>query len=406
MINKKVFALTLVASSIIAAGCSSDDDDDDDTMGSEPPMDMTTDAVLTDAQSPDVDGDGVLTDADDVNGDGLIDQDDVTAFAGMNPDGGDPDEMGGPDEPTLATLPAGEDYDITTLDPQPTLTLAEVATAAGLNSLVEQAGNCEAINAALADTEARLTVFAPDDAAFAALTESGALNDLSQEDVCDVLAGHVLADTVADSSVLTDNVGTSATTLAGTSVDIAQDDDGVLTVGGSQVTAGDNFAINGVAHVINAVILPAADTEEPGTEEPGTEEPGTPTDPEAGPSLGAIGATGVSSEFQEIYAASGFGAALDDNAWTVFVPSDDAIDDGVASSVAADSDQAVAVVQDHVLTEGAFGPDELPGTATTNGGVALTIVSGDDGITVNGFNATQIESDGMSTIYQIDGLLQ
>ena len=113
MINKKVFALTLVASSVIAAGCSSDDDGDEGDMGTvTPPVEVmdNTSAAVDGSSLIDVDGNGGVDDNDDINGDGFVNQDDVDAFA-MN--GGTPP----PTTVTEADLPDGTDYDPDALTP-------------------------------------------------------------------------------------------------------------------------------------------------------------------------------------------------------------------------------------------------------------------------------------------------
>ena len=349
MMKKKVFALTLIAASVIAAGCSSDDDDD-------------TDMETPDTTEPgDVDPDG--TDPDGTDPDG-------TDPDGTDPDGTDPDVT----EPMAAVLPAGADYEA----PEgTTLTLAEIAAnTESLSSLAAQVGNCEDLGAALADPAQRLTVFAPNNDAFAAQEVTDAL--AAGADVCDVIGGHVLADTVADSSVLTDNIGTTATTFAGTTVDIASGDDGILTVGGAPVVAGDNFATNGVAHVISSVILPMAEEEED-SEETDPEE----TDPSApaaeGTALAAIQGDGSLSSFAALVESSGFSNSLADPAndnFIVFAPTNAAIDSSVTT--------AAAYIVSSVATPTTEAP--APGTYTGTGDEAQTfVVAGDeDNLTVNG----------------------
>jgi len=134
-------------------------------------------------------------------------------------------------------------------------TIAEVATANGsfdtLLTAVEAAGLTDALNDPLAD----LTVFAPTDAAFAAI-DPEALNALLDDvpALTNVLQYHLLAGQVDSATALT---------LDGQSVEMANGDlidnsviDGNLFVNDSQVTIADVPASNGVIHVIDAVLFP------------------------------------------------------------------------------------------------------------------------------------------------------
>lgn len=109
------------------------------------------------------------------------------------------------------------------------------------------------LDGALSDLSADLTVFAPTDAAFAAiqsvvdellLDPSGAL--------VNVLLYHVVAGT-ALSGDLTD--GQEVLTLHGESVTISIDGN-VVSINDAEVTVADLIADNGVVHVIDAVLVP------------------------------------------------------------------------------------------------------------------------------------------------------
>jgi uncharacterized surface protein with fasciclin (FAS1) repeats len=100
-----------------------------------------------------------------------------------------------------------------------------------------------------------LTVFAPNDAAFAKLGPD-AINDLlkpeNKQKLADILKYHVVAGRVyADQAIKAGK----APTLQGESVKIASNADGV-TINGANVLAADIEASNGVIHVIDSVILP------------------------------------------------------------------------------------------------------------------------------------------------------
>ncbi len=362
---KKYFALSLISASLLAVGCSSDDDDEGDMGGG------TTGATT---------------------GGGQV---------------------------TASVLPDGAEY---MASAETTLNLLELASSVDdLSTLVSTvANNCDDLAAALADADARLTVFAPSNAAFAdaAVTAALAVDDV---DVCDVVAGHVINNSVASATDLSSQVGTSFTTLAGTTVAIAQADDGGLTIGGAGVVGADNFATNGVAHVIDTVLLPASaggsDGGEPGGEdggEPGGDDGGETTGGGTGAGGGELGAsltavqTAGNTEFVQLWQTASLGLALDDNAWTVFAPSNDGIDDGVFATVNADQASAFNLLNGHIITSGALDSDALDAlsTVTVNNGTEYAVGNDDGVITVNGLSVTQIGITGNATVYSIDGVLQ
>ena len=395
MINKKVFALSLVAASVIAAGCSSDDDDD--PVIDEDQLQISTDAV-------DLNGDGTIDSGDDLNddnivnladflladtdGDGELSDEEIAAVVAgqeVDPDV-DPDPA---PEVTEAELPDGSEYDPAGQVPPATLNLAELATAAELNSLVQNVAGCD-FASALSDPESLLTVFAPDDEAFADAAVTDALG--AGADVCEVIAGHVLTDTVATAADLTSQVGTVATTLAGTTVAIeAGEEEGTLTIGGSTVVLADQFATNGVAHVIDTVILPMADED---TDEETEEETGNGTPAPQGTPLAAIESDGSLSSFRALVDSSGFGNALADpvnNNWITFAPTNAAIDSSVTSAA------AYIVTNQTGVTSAAPAPGSYTGTGeeaqtfevagegenlTVNGEAAQYVVTGDGGALV------------------------
>lgn len=100
------------------------------------------------------------------------------------------------------------------------------------------------------------TVFAPVDAAFAALP-AGTVDTLvlpeSKEKLTGILTYHVVAGKVM-SSDLTD--GMTATTVNGQSLTIHLKD-GKVTVNGAEVIIADVDTDNGVVHAIDAVLMPA-----------------------------------------------------------------------------------------------------------------------------------------------------
>jgi transforming growth factor-beta-induced protein len=162
------------------------------------------------------------------------------------------DDDGDTAETTTTTAPAGMNGDDGMENGEAAGTIVDVAIAAGdFTTLVA------AVQAAdLADTlsgPGPFTVFAPTDAAFAALPE-GALDDLlaDPDALADVLTYHV----VAGEFLAADVVGlTEVETVQGGTLPVEVDGD-TVRIGGATVVATDVQASNGVIHVIDTVLLP------------------------------------------------------------------------------------------------------------------------------------------------------
>jgi uncharacterized surface protein with fasciclin (FAS1) repeats len=156
--------------------------------------------------------------------------------------GGDADE-------TTTTAP---ETTTTTMAEQPMLDIVDTAIEAGsfttLVTAVQAAGLVETLKG-----EGPFTVFAPTDAAFAALPEGtldGLLADIPT--LTDILLYHVVPGKVMAADV----VGlASATTAQGGDLTITVEG-GKVMINGANVIATDIETSNGVIHVIDAVLLP------------------------------------------------------------------------------------------------------------------------------------------------------
>lgn len=137
-------------------------------------------------------------------------------------------------------------------------TIAEVATANGSFGTLLTAVGVAGLTDALNDPSANLTVFAPTDAAFAAI-DPEALNALLADipALTNVLQYHLLSGQVDSATALTLD-GQSVEMANGELVDISVTD-GNLFVNESQVIIADVPASNGVIHVIDAVLFPPGD---------------------------------------------------------------------------------------------------------------------------------------------------
>ncbi|MFN8374097.1 MAG: fasciclin domain-containing protein [Anaerolineae bacterium] len=134
-----------------------------------------------------------------------------------------------------------------------------------------------AVLEALSDPDAELTVFAPTDAAFDALT--AAMAEMSEEDAAamaemmsdedalsayltNILLYHVVEGTVMSADVVAaleaSDGAFSVPTLQGQYLDVAATEDGGVTIDGANLNLDmvDIEASNGVIHVIDAVLLP------------------------------------------------------------------------------------------------------------------------------------------------------
>lgn len=130
--------------------------------------------------------------------------------------------------------------------------IVEVAAGAGSFNTLLAAAEAAGLAETLA-TGGPFTVFAPTDAAFAALPE-GTIEALLADPaaLADILLYHVVSGTVTSEQV----VGlSSATSLQGSEIAIMIHD-GQVMVNGATVVAVDIEASNGIIHVIDAVILP------------------------------------------------------------------------------------------------------------------------------------------------------
>ncbi|MGP3777520.1 fasciclin domain-containing protein [Halanaerobium saccharolyticum] len=99
------------------------------------------------------------------------------------------------------------------------------------------------------------TVFAPTDAAFAALPE-GTLENLlaDQEQLANILLYHVVSGKVMAEDVVTMD-GAMVETLLGEEIEISIED-GMVYINEAQVVITDIEASNGVIHVIDTVLVP------------------------------------------------------------------------------------------------------------------------------------------------------
>ncbi|MEA5505473.1 fasciclin domain-containing protein [Halotia wernerae UHCC 0503] len=133
--------------------------------------------------------------------------------------------------------------------------LAQSAASQGQFQTLTKAVQAAGLNEQLV-TPGPYTVFAPTDAAFAALP-AGTLDNLlkpeNKQQLVRLLAYHVIPGQITSSQITPGQVKT----VEGTPVTISVEDAGkTITVNGARVTQADIPASNGIVHIVDKVILP------------------------------------------------------------------------------------------------------------------------------------------------------
>ncbi|WP_439506015.1 fasciclin domain-containing protein [Sediminibacterium sp.] len=216
-----------------------------------------------------------------------------------------------------------------------------------LKAAVEKAG----IGSAL--SSGSLTVFAPDDAAFAAAgITASTLQTLTAAQVADILTYHVLTVKVGSADV---PVSDGVVTLQGKKLFASRNANGVF-VNGIKVKSADINASNGVVHVIENVLIPPTQT----IQQIAAENPNLSLLVAAVSKAGLLNAIGAEGKL------------------TVFAPTNSAFNaagfNSTADINAASTSLITTVVSYHVLGTNVFASDLINGaTATTLQGGTLTI---------------------------------
>ncbi len=254
--------------------------------------------------------------------------------------------------------------------PEPTPTPAPVEMPSIVEIAVEN-GRFTTLVAALqaadlADTlsgDGPFTVFAPTDDAFAALPEGtveGLLADIPA--LTDVLTYHVVSGKVMAADVVELD---SAPTLQGDDVAISVDGGNVF-INESQVVIPDIVGLNGVIHVIDAVLLPPSDEQ---VEMPSIVEI-------------AVEDGRFTTLVAALQAADLVGTLSGDGPFTVFAPTDDAfaaLPEGTVEGLLADIPALTDVLTYHVVSGKVMAADvvQLDSAATLQGSdVAISVDGG------------------------------
>ncbi len=277
----------------------------------------------------------------------------------------------------------------------PTMSIAEIA--AGNEDFATLVAALSA--AGLVDTlagEGNFTVFAPTNAAFAALPE-GTIDALLADptgDLTQILLYHVV-DGVA---LAADVVGLdSVTTLQGEPVSIAVVDGNVILNDSVMVSATDIMATNGVIHVIDAVLLPSAEEA-------------------MAPDMSIAEIAAGDETFSTLVAALSAAGLVDTLAgegdFTVFAPTNDAfaaLPEGTVDALLADpTGDLTQILLYHVVAGAAMASDVVGlDSVETLQGAPISIEVVDGGVRLNDA-VTVLTTDIAATngvIHVIDGVL-
>jgi uncharacterized surface protein with fasciclin (FAS1) repeats len=246
---------------------------------------------------------------------------------------------------------------------QPTNTIWDIVVNSDVHNTLEVAVLAAELDGALAGP-GPLTVFAPTDAAFAALP-AGTITALLADPtglLTDILLYHATAG-VALSTDLTD--GMMVTTLEGTDVTVTINANGVF-INDAQVILADIIADNGVVHVIDAVLIPE-------------------TTPVTTTVVDIIVNSPVHNTLETAVIAAGLADDLSgDGPFTVFAPTDAAfaaLPAGTLDALLADPTGALAQVLLYHVVAG-----EALSTSLTNGQTITTLQGTDVTVSITGGN--------------------
>ncbi len=320
------------------------------------------------------------------------------AVAGCSDDDDDEEVIVDPGTDPVVVVPdaatpgvGGSVYDTIFLSTEHTSLLAAI-DAAGLADTLD-------------DESKDYTVFAPDDAAFAALTAAPTGDALVRTLQYHVVEGtylstdltELVAVSTADATLPT--LTPDVTSLTFTNSDQGQGlaVDGVAIIGADLVPdVAEGETTTGVVHSIGAVLTAPDAPEEPVVVDPGTGEPGT-----VGPVATALAA--ANTAFSDAFIAAYSSIEKLDKApadevdpWTVFAPT---------NAAAGDTE---IVIGNYIITGTKYTAQDLIDAGTINNfnGTALTFGGTAEALTVNGFDAVLVgDGTAASATYSIEGVL-
>jgi len=267
-------------------------------------------------------------------------------------------------------------------------TIAATAARAGTFKTLLAAAKAAGLVGALSG-DAPLTVFAPSDAAFAALPE-GTVADLlkpeNKERLRALLSYHVVSGRVALADLVAEG---RATTLNGQRIQVGIEG-GALRVSGATIQSADLACSNGLIHVVDAVLLPELET--------------------------VVGVAARAKTFNTLLAAAkaaGLAPALAGKGpWTVFAPSDEAfaaLPEGTVEHLLqpAQRETLVTLLKHHVVSGRVFAAQALSaGKAKTLAGTTLSFGYEKGALRVSGTKLSALDlSASNGVIHVVDSVL-
>ncbi len=234
------------------------------------------------------------------------------------------------------------------------------------------------------------TVFAPTDAAFAALP-AGTLDALLADpsgDLADILKYHVVAGKALSTSL---SDGQEISTVLGKNITVSVNANGVF-INDAKVSVADIEADNGVVHVIDAVIIPPAEL------------PGTVVDI-------IVNSPDHATLEAAVTAANLAGALSGTGPFTVFAPTDAAfaaLPAGTLDALLADpSGDLTDILQYHVVSGKAMSTDLSDGQEiTTLLGDDVVVTINSNGVFINGAEVTVADIEAQNgVVHVIDAVL-
>jgi uncharacterized surface protein with fasciclin (FAS1) repeats len=220
--------------------------------------------------------------------------------------------------------------------------IVETAKANGSFNTLAAALEATGLDATLANDDGTFTVFAPTDEAFAALGEDTITALLADTDrLSNILLYHVISGSAVDADTAISLAGSMVDAANGEALDITLEAE-ALFINDSQVTTANVNATNGIIHVIDKVLLPAA------------EQPTEPTAPLANIVDTAV-AAGSFGTLVAALQATELDAVLADESqtFTVFAPTDDAFNllgSDTINSLLEDTETLSDILLYHVLS--------------------------------------------------------
>ncbi|WP_105201124.1 fasciclin domain-containing protein [Pseudoalteromonas sp. T1lg10] len=206
--------------------------------------------------------------------------------------------------PSLLVLTAAcsdDDNDKTPVQPeQPQTSVVDVAAASDDFETLVAALEATGLDATLSDLNAQFTVFAPTDDAFALLGEDTINALLEDPDTLSTILTYHVLDSRVESGAAVSAAGSTVATVNGASIGLSLSGDDLL-VNTATVTQVDIKASNGVIHVIDAVLMPPAQSDEM-------------------PTMNIVETAVAAGNFTTLVAA----LSDESETYTVFAPTDDA----------------------------------------------------------------------------------